>query len=569
MLLHTIVYSPYVKQVRKMPHCLGGVRSDDNRLAYSFETSTTDQTVPMMTIRRSAFLSLVVGGVALLILSGCSAGNPHINSAEDAMEQQEYDRALANIDSALAQDSANVDAYTMRAQILRNKADSTMAPADYKDLYRRARAAEEKAIKFDPGARSEVEGQRTLTFAQESQRGARAFQRGRQSSDTTAYRQAAAHFGAASATYPDSASVILNEAFALLNMEQNKQNGTMTNAIPMLERYLERADQPDKNAYDILSALYLQDGQVQNAIETLETAIDDLSQRDPYIQVGGSRGLKYTGEVSVNGSSRSVDGTTPDRVSLDAEGEVSATFEKTQEKGQLQVSLYYKGSAIKDTLIQSGSATLSANLGEETPLARLEGRLLNAYNRAGDTEKALQAYREQIDRNPENATYRYNYGSLLLQQERYEDAVEELSKAVELDPGNAKAQYNLGAAYTNMARSVQDSLSTLNDSIRSISRAAMEENREPTQEEEQQVNELDAASQKLEKEKRGLFRQAIPPLERARQLSDSGTTLEKNICNALLQAYVQIEQTAKAKSLESCAGLEVQQGGEGSGGGGN
>ncbi len=521
----------------------------------------------MMTIRRPAFLSLFVGVFALAVFSGCSAGNPYMSEAENAMEQQDYERALTNIDSALIADSANVDARLMKAQVYRQMADSTMAPEKYADLYRRAREAEETAIKFDPGARSEVEGQRTLTFAQQSQRGAKAFQRARRSSDTTDYRQAAAHFGAASATYPDSASVILNQAYALLNLAQNKEGGEMSGAIPVLERYLETAERPQKNAYDILSALYLQNQRTEDAIELLESAIDDLSQRPTYFQFGGSRGLNYSGKIQVDGSSRSVEGTTPDEVTIEAEGQVSGTFQKTQEKGQLRVSLYYQGSTVADTLIQSGSASLSTNLQDATPLAQMEGRLLNAYNQAGRTEKAMQAYQEQIERNPENVTYRYNYGSLLLQSDRFDQAIEQLQKAVELEPGNVKAQYNLGAAYSNKARQVQDSLTTLNDSLQAISQAAMEENREPTAEEEQMVNELDSQIQELEERKRELFRQAIPPLERARQMSDSDGSFRQDACTALVTAYVQIEQTAKAQALEECAGLNVQRKGEAEQGG--
>lgn len=494
-----------------------------------------------------------------------------MNKAEDAMEQQNYEQALANVDSALTQDSANVDAYLMRAQVLRNMADTTMAPEKYSELYQRAREAEETAIKFDPGARSEVEGQRTLTFAQQSQQGAKVFRRARRTSEPTDYGQAAAHFGAAASTYPDSASVVLNQAYALLNMEQNKEDGDMSGAVPVLERYLEIADQPQKNAYDILSALYLQIGQTQEAVDLLEGAIDDLSQRSTYFQIGGSRGLEYTGKIQVDGTSRSVEGTTPDEVTIDSNGEVSGTFEKTQEKGQLRVSLYYQGATVADTLINSGSASISANLQEETPLAQMEGRLLNAYNQAGQTEKAMNAYQQQIERNPNNVTYRYNYGSLLLQSDRFDDAIEQLQKAVELEPGNVKAQYNLGAAYSNKARTVQDTLTTLNDSLRSISEAAMEENREPTAEEEEKVNELDSQITELEERKRELFRQAIPPLERARQMADSDGSFRQDACTALVTAYVQIEQTQKAQSLQECAGVELKRQGEqgGQGGGGN
>ena len=483
------------------------------------------------------------------------------------MEQQNYDRALANIDSALTQDSANVDAYLMRAQILRQRADSTMPPEEYRDLYERAREAEEMAIKFDPGARSDVEGQRRLTYAQQSQSGAKAFRRGRRTSDSLAYRQAAAHFGAASATYPDSASVILNEAYARLNMAQSKQAGDMAASLPILERYIETAEQPQKNAYDILSALYLQNGQTQEAIDLLETARQDLSERPTYFRLSGSRGLQYSGTVQTNGSSQSVEGTTPDEVSLDVtDGTVSGTFEKAQEKGQLRVQLFYMGTAVQDTSITAGSASLSTDLSQEAPLAQIEGRLLNAYNQAGETEKAMAAYREQIEENPENVTYRYNYGSMLLQADRLDEAIEQLQRAVELEPGNVKAQYNLGAAYSNQARRVQDSLQTLNDSLRSISQQAVDENREPTAEEKRMVNELDKQIQALTEQKQELFREAIPPLERARQMADTDGSFRQDACAALVTAYVQIEQVQKAQQYEECAGLEVQQGGNGGNG---
>jgi len=485
------------------------------------------------------------------------------------MEQQNYDRALANIDSALAQDSANVEAYMMRAQILREQADSTMDPDEYKDLYRRAREAEEAAVKFNPGSRSDVQSQRRLTYAQQSQRGAKAFQRARRTSDSLAYRQAAAHFGAAAATEPDSASVILNEAFARLNMSQSKQAGDMTASIPILQRYIETADEPQKNAYDILSALYLQNGQNEEAIDLLETARQDLSQRPAYFQLGGSRGLQYSGSVQTNGSSRSVKGTTPDRISLDnASGTVSGTFEKTQEKGQLRVQLLYRGSAVADTMITTGSGTVSADLADSAPLAEIEGRLLNAYNRAGMTEKAMQEYRQQIEQNPENVTYRYNYGSMLLQANRLDEAIEQLQQAVELEPGNVKAQYNLGAAFSNKARQYQDSLQTLNDSMRAISQEAVEENREPTAEEKQRVNELDEQIQALNETMREYYRQAVPPLERARQMADTDGEFRQDACSALVTAYVQIEQVQKAQEYEDCAGMQIQTGGQGGGSGG-
>jgi tetratricopeptide (TPR) repeat protein len=343
-------------------------------------------------------------------------------------------------------------------------------------------------------------------------------------------------------------------------MERMKQTGDMANAIPVLERYFEKEDEPQKNAYDILSSLYLQKGENQKAIDLLETARKDLSARPTKFNISGSRGLTYTGTVEVDGSSREVEGKVPGEVALDSGNQVSGTFEKQQPKGQLRIQLLYKGSPIKDTTVTTGSATLSATLADQTPLAQLEGKLLNAYNRAGQTEKAMAEYQEQIEENPNNVTYRYNYGSLLLNAERYDDAIEQLKKAVELDSREVKAQYNLGAAYTNKARQLQDSIRAVEDSLSTIRDEAVEANRAPTEEEKEIVNRLDKRSKVLEQRKRNIFKQAIPPLERARQMSESESSIRQDACRALVSAYVQTERIEKARELEECAGMDLDGG---------
>jgi tetratricopeptide (TPR) repeat protein len=494
-------------------------------------------------------------------MSGCQIGNPNLATAKEAMGNQEYERALTNIDTAIAQDSTvQAKAYKMRAKVLRQMADSTMAPAEYKDLFRQARAAEDSAIKYDSGLRGELENRQARAYSQQYQKGAKTFRKAQRTADSTAYRQAAAHFGAASATLPDTASTILNESYALLNMERMKQTGDMANAIPVLERYFEKEDEPQKNAYDILSSLYLQKGENQKAIDLLETARKDLSARPTKFNISGSRGLTYTGTVEVDGSSREVEGKVPGEVALDSGNQVSGTFEKQQPKGQLRIQLLYKGSPIKDTTVTTGSATLSATLADQTPLAQLEGKLLNAYNRAGQTEKAMAEYQEQIEENPNNVTYRYNYGSLLLNAERYDDAIEQLKKAVELDSREVKAQYNLGAAYTNKARQLQDSIRAVEDSLSTIRDEAVEANRAPTEEEKEIVNRLDKRSKVLEQRKRNIFKQAIPPLERARQMSESESSIRQDACRALVSAYVQTERIEKARELEECAGMDLDGG---------
>ena len=533
---------------------------------YTLNANLIDPRLTTMTTRQSALFALFLGSLGLVALSGCSAGNPNMSAAESAMEQENYDRALANVDSAIAQDSANAEAYAMKARILRQMADSTTPPGEYKQRYREAREAEQQAIEFDPGQRSTINSQRELAFIEEYQKGADAFNEARKSRSKDDFMRAAAFFGAASAIRPDSTGPILNEAFARLQAArlEGGDQGTqeMAEVIPILETYIEKEDQPSKDAYTILAQLYRQDKQPEKAIDLTETAIEDLSNRPTHIRVSGTQGVDYTGTVEVGGSSRSVEGATPDRIELStSEGMVSGSFQKPeggkrQTKGQLQVALYMQGTELASDQTTSPAEPLeiSADLSAQTPLAELQNQRLNALNSTGNTERAMQAYQEQIEQDPDDATYRYNYGSLLLNADRYDEAAEQLARAVELDPDDPKKQYNLGAAYLNKGVALQDSLVSLRDSL-----TAKEQ--PPTDEERKMVRELD-------EQRRGLFKDAIPPLERARQLSGPSGQYRQNACSALFQAYVQTEQTEKAEEVKECAGQMGSSSGQGNGNGG-
>ena len=533
---------------------------------YTLNANLTDPRLITMTTRQSALFALFLGSLGLVALSGCSAGNPNMSAAESAMEQENYDRALANVDSAIAQDSANAEAYAMKARILRQMADSTTPPGEYKQRYREAREAEQQAIEFDPGQRSTINSQRELAFIEEYQKGADAFNEARKSRSKDDFMRAAAFFGAASAIRPDSTGPILNEAFARLQAArlEGGDQGTqeMAEVIPILETYIEKEDQPSKDAYTILAQLYRQNKQPEKAIDLTETAIEDLSNRPTHIRVSGTQGVDYTGTVEVGGSSRSVEGATPDRIELStSEGMVSGSFQKPeggkrQTKGQLQVALYMQGTELASDQTTSPAEPLeiSADLSAQTPLAELQNQRLNALNSTGNTERAMQAYQEQIEQDPDDATYRYNYGSLLLNADRYDEAAEQLARAVELDPDDPKKQYNLGAAYLNEGVALQDSLVSLRDSL-------MAKEQPLTDEERKMVRELD-------EQRRGLFKDAIPPLERARQLSGPSGQYRQNACSALFQAYVQTEQTEKAEEVKECAGQMGSSSGQGNGNGG-
>ncbi len=202
--------------------------------------------------------------------------------------------------------------------------------------------------------------------------------------------------------------------------------------------------------------------------------------------------------------------------------------------------------------LQSGQAEQAVEVleaGDEAypGSAEIQSLLLNAYAQAGMMDRAQERYAQLVEEEPNNKIYRYNYGSLLLEAERYDEAIEQLSAAVELDPSYANAQYNLGAAYTNKAVDLSERLRALRDSLA--------ENRAQLSQEE--VASLNAEIEELTSQRQELFAQAIPPLERARELAQSGQTNvnASQICRALFTAYVQTGQQEEARAVQECAGM--------------
>jgi tetratricopeptide (TPR) repeat protein len=163
--------------------------------------------------------------------------------------------------------------------------------------------------------------------------------------------------------------------------------------------------------------------------------------------------------------------------------------------------------------------------------------LLNAYQRTDQTDRALQAYQDLIERDPSNPLYLYNYGALLRNQERFDESIEVLMQAAELyesmGEDNARVYYNIGAAYQN--KSVQ--LAEQADAARDAGD--------------------EAEAERLTTERKALLEQALPSYVRAREIEEmDGAPLERT-CTALFQVYAQLLRNDDAREAAECAGIDL------------
>ena len=73
--------------------------------------------------------------------------------------------------------------------------------------------------------------------------------------------------------------------------------------------------------------------------------------------------------------------------------------------------------------------------------------LSNSYIGANKIDVAMDAFKEGVEKEPDNKYYRYNYGVLLLGAEMFEDAETQFLKAIEIDSEYENAIYNLAVTY--------------------------------------------------------------------------------------------------------------------------
>ncbi|MEI7811379.1 MAG: tetratricopeptide repeat protein [Ignavibacteria bacterium] len=82
--------------------------------------------------------------------------------------------------------------------------------------------------------------------------------------------------------------------------------------------------------------------------------------------------------------------------------------------------------------------------------------LSNALISANKVAIAMETFKTGVEKDPGNQYYRYNYGTLLLQAGRYSDAVEQFSKAIEIDVAYHSAIFNLAVSYVKWGTKLRE-----------------------------------------------------------------------------------------------------------------
>ncbi|HEX8385370.1 MAG TPA: tetratricopeptide repeat protein, partial [Rubricoccaceae bacterium] len=196
-----------------------------------------------------------------------------------------------------------------------------------------------------------------------------------------------------------------------------------------------------------------------------------------------------------------------------------------------QAALYLGRVLIQADQGTEGIAVLSDAAGRFPNDASLRAELLNAYQRTGRAGEAISLYEAAlVSPSPaDEPVLRFNYGTVLLQAGRVDDAIAQFERAIELQPENFDAQYNLGAAYQNQAAAINRRANEATDN---------------------------AENRRLVAERNVFLERSLPYFERARTVAAEGPN-RTGACTALFQVYTTLGRIDDARAVASCAGISM------------
>jgi tetratricopeptide (TPR) repeat protein len=117
----------------------------------------------------------------------------------------------------------------------------------------------------------------------------------------------------------------------------------------------------------------------------------------------------------------------------------AAAAQRQEQKDSVGAMTHYRKAADAFEAAYKAEPTNSENI----------TNMIDAYERTGQSDKAMQLTKDAVAKDPQNKIYHYAYGVFSLKQDDFSTATREFKKALELDPSYSDAEYNLGVAYLN------------------------------------------------------------------------------------------------------------------------
>jgi tetratricopeptide (TPR) repeat protein len=173
---------------------------------------------------------------------------------------------------------------------------------------------------------------------------------------------------------------------------------------------------------------------VDDALPALTTAVEREPDNDSY--------------VYVLGSAKVAKGQLPNALAL---------FQRLLKKHPDDAVLTYATGAVYylQGKYSEAEASLKQSLAAQPNQVAASYYLGLTYDAIGDDDRAIPVFRELLKSNPKHAPSYVKLGGILLRAHEYEDARQNLERAVSLDPDSVEAHYQLGLLLRRLGKSAE------------------------------------------------------------------------------------------------------------------
>lgn len=383
-----------------------------------------------MKTRAPLMILLVIG--AFLISIGFQCGSTEMTSARLYIQRSDWDNAIKNLESELAKNSKNEEAWYLLGRVKAEKNDF----AGMNDAFNHTLQVGQTYAK-------EIHDIRFSYWGKYLNIGVESFNKAR---DTARYYdKAISAFQTAIVINPDSAAAYKNLAFCYLSKND------MAKALGNLEKAFALSS-------DLVSARYI--GEINHDIGVNHKAKFESPENKTEVKIWMTpdevRAL--LGEPTTKSSAKEKKVTKEKWVY--ASRTLTLNFEDGQlksweEKGKIEErepKVYYKDYAERDSAMkyfEKSIAVLETAHKLDPQNAEVIALLSNVYIAADKAETALGIFKSGVETDPKNKYFHYNYGVLLLKGNDFEKALDQFQAALALDSTYEGALYNLAVGYVN------------------------------------------------------------------------------------------------------------------------
>ncbi len=235
--------------------------------------------------------------ITAAVMIACSTGDPLVNEAENQIKSANFDAAIEAAEQALENNPQNPLAYYFKGVALGSKAEDVNPPSDRKNFFEEMRESFDQALEFGelaeerPDELDNIENVITTVWASEHNAAVQMLTDDSVRAATPdPAGTAIAHLENAITIQPDSALsyIVLSSA--------NFQEGNVEEAISTYETAMSLLTKPEVEDYDYLISLYLNQRKFEDARELSEEAVDTYPDEtnfvrylaDAYLQTGNT-----------------------------------------------------------------------------------------------------------------------------------------------------------------------------------------------------------------------------------------------------------------------------------------